>query len=160
MANLSFQLRQFMVQSTEEAREGAASTAIQPTSVGAALEASPVRVVGVATLEAFPGRPNYESIKDGDEAEEAWILTDASDKKDQRFQLVMVDGSEQKFATLRRCIGKKVAVEGVVWEAQTGHHHTAHLITVNTVQEMTNTPQPPTAAASVSVSPLSGIVGH
>jgi len=73
MANLSFQLRQFMVQSTEEAREGAASTAIQPTSVGAAREASPVRVVGVATLEVFPGRPNYESIKDDDEAEEAWI---------------------------------------------------------------------------------------
>jgi hypothetical protein len=100
-----------------------------------ASEEKPVRVVGIVSLEVFSGRPNYESVKDGDEAEQAWILTVANAEKKERFQLVVIDGAEQKFATLRQCVGKQVVVEGSVWEAYTGHHHTPLLISVRTIKE-------------------------
>lgn len=141
-------------------RQGAASPAALPPSASESAEARPIRVAGMLSIEIFPGRPNYESIKDGDEAEEAWILTTSNGEKKQRFQLVVIDDAEQKFATLRRCVGKKVTVEGIEWEAQTGHHHTARLITVSIVREMASTPQPPTAATGTSVSPLSDVAGH
>jgi hypothetical protein len=104
----------------------------------------PIRVVGVVSFVVFPGRPNYESIAGGDEAEQAWILTTAKEKKEERFQLVVADGSEQKFAALRRFVGKKVEIEGSIWEAHTGHHHTAQLITVQSIQEWPNQPSEPT----------------
>jgi len=95
----------------------------------------PIRAVGKIGLEVFPGRPNFESIKEGDEPEQAWILTVESAKKKEEFQLVVLDSFEQKFAILRKCLGKKVVVEGSVWEACSPHHHTAFLITVKTIKE-------------------------
>ena len=104
-------------------------------TASAQLDEKPIRAVGVISLEVFPGRPNYESIEDGDEVEKGWILTVTSEGKKERFQLVVIDGSEQTFSTLRRCTGKRVAVEGSVWEAHTGHHHTPFLISIKNVQE-------------------------
>jgi hypothetical protein len=92
----------------------------------------PISAIGTIGLEIFPGRPNYESIQDGDAPEGAWILT-TRDKK--RFQLVVLNNADEKFATLRRSIGKKVRVEGTVWEAISGHHHTPFLITVVSIKE-------------------------
>jgi len=113
----------------------------------AQLDERPIRAVGIVSLEVFPGRPNYESIKEGDEPEKEWILTVASEERNERFQLVVIDGREQKDSMLRRCIGKKVAVEGSIWEAHTGHHHTPFLITVRTIQEEPNQSPHPTRAS-------------
>jgi hypothetical protein len=33
-----------------------------------------VRLSGVLVRETYPGRPNYESIKKGDETETIWVL--------------------------------------------------------------------------------------
>jgi hypothetical protein len=95
-------------------------------------EARPVRLSGVLSLRIFPGRPNYESVEKGDEAEEAWILTVAKEKKEE-FQLVVLDAFQAKFAAFHRSLGKKIAVEGLMWEGHTGHHHTPFLITVRVV---------------------------
>ena len=97
-----------------------------------------IRAAGLISLEVFPGRPNFESIKDGDEPEKAWILTVARPEKPERFHLVVLDGQEQKFAILRKSVGRKVVVEGSVWEACSPHHHTAFLITVKTIKEEPN----------------------
>jgi hypothetical protein len=94
---------------------------------------TPIRIAGVVSLEVFPGRPNYESIKNGDEAEKVWVLTTAKGGTKERFQLVVINGPEPKLATLRQSIGKRVEVEGVAWEAFSGHHHTARLLTVRSV---------------------------
>lgn len=92
----------------------------------------PIRASGVVSLEEFAGPPNYESIKDGDALEKAWILTTS---KNERFHLVVLEGEKMKFATLNRCVGKPVRVEGTVWPAETGHHRTPFLITVRLIEE-------------------------
>jgi hypothetical protein len=108
----------------------------------AQFDGKPIRAIGVVSVEVFPGRPNYGSIKEGDVREEAWILTTS---KRERFHLVVVTDSKPKFAMLRRCLGKSVRVDGTVWEAHTGHHRTPFLITVRSIVEQPNkAPEPPT----------------
>jgi hypothetical protein len=68
-----------------------------------------------------------------------------TEKKKEEFQLVVLDHSEAKFAALRRSIGKKIGIEGLKWEAQTGHHHTPFLITVRAIEEKPNQTLQPTA---------------
>src|SRR5829696_4281477 len=63
---------------------------ISANSAGDCLPYEPVSVklTGKTFLKVFPGRPNYESIKEGDEPEPAWLLHLAkpicvrADKKD------------------------------------------------------------------------------
>lgn len=106
-------------------------------------EEAPFHAAGMVSLEVFPGRPNYDSIKGGDEPEKAWILTVTDNDKKERYQLVIVDNPTQKYTTLNRCIGKIIEVKGVVWEGHTGHHHTPFLITVHSIQEEPDQPHPP-----------------
>ncbi len=115
-----------------------------------ARDEKPIQVSGVLSLEVFPGRPNYERIKDGDEPEKAWILTVAGEKNE-KFQLVVDDGSEQKFAMLRRCSGKKISVTGFLWEADNGHHHTPFLIIIRSIKDEPNQPSQTTRAFGPSV---------
>lgn len=98
-------------------------------------EERPLSASGFVSLEVFPGPPNYKSIKNGDSREKAWILTTASMG---RFHLVILDDKNEKFETLRRCLGKMVRVKGVAWEAHTGHHRTPFLITVHSIEAETN----------------------
>jgi hypothetical protein len=94
------------------------------------LELDAVSVSGTLEIEAFPGRPTYESIQAGDEVESEWILVTPAEK----FQLVVVGNNSQKTdRELSRCVGQNVTVRGIVWEAETGHHHTDRLITVKTI---------------------------
>jgi hypothetical protein len=95
----------------------------------------PIRACGTVTLEEFAGPPNYESIKDGDALEKAWILTTSTKE---RFHLVVLEDEEKKFATLRRCVGKRVRIDVTVWPAETGHHRTPFLITVFSIEEEPN----------------------
>lgn len=122
-------------------------------------EEKSIRVVGVVSREVFPGRPNYESIANGDEPEHTWILTVAKDKK-KRFQLVVADRSGLKFATLRQCIGKEVEIEGLIWEAHTGHHHTPFLITVRSIQEQPNKAVEPTAMTPPPAATIPAPLAH
>lgn len=109
---------------------------VVPTSDAMAqFEERPLSASGFVSLEVFPGPPNYKCIKNGDSREKAWILTTASMG---RFHLVILDDRNEKFETLRRCLGKMVRVKGVAWEAHTGHHRTPFLITVHSIEAETN----------------------
>lgn len=108
-----------------------------------ASEEKAICVVGIVSLEAFPGRPNYESIRDGDEAEKVWILTVAHVEKKERFQLIVLNGPEQKVVPLRQFVGRQVVVEGSIWEAHSGHHHTPLLISVRKIKEASNSDASP-----------------
>ena len=107
-------------------------------------EEKPIQISGIVSVEIFPGPPNYESIKDGDQAERVFILSTKSEKKFERLQLVVLEDFEAKFKILNQNIGKKIEVQGSIWEANTGHHHTAFLITVKTLKttEPNQSPEP------------------
>ena len=107
-------------------------------------------LTGKIVRKTFPGRPNYESIKEGDEPETYWILVSAeplclNGKKDKngkqlynpesnvyQVQLVFM-GNE--YRTYRNLVGKNVIVRGSLFSMQTGHHHTNVLIAVKELRE-------------------------
>jgi hypothetical protein len=97
-----------------------------------------VRAVGVLSVEVFPGRPNYESIKNGDAADTEWILTVAVDNQKEKFQLEIDYQARDLIATLRRAVGKKLIVDGVIWQANLGTEHTPFIIRVKTIKEEPN----------------------
>lgn len=93
----------------------------------------PIRCVGVVQLQDFPGAPNYEKIAAGDEFERVWVLTAEVDGKLQDYQLVLLEGAAAFRSALRKSVGKKVVIEGFMWQAHNGHHHTPFLITVKSI---------------------------
>ena len=106
-----------------------------------------VSLEGKVWRETFPGRPNYESIEDGDEPETVWILTLDSPRcvlgvsvEDNslfeigqlfRFQLVLTPSQyKQHLATLEH----RAEIKGQLFQAVSGHHHTKALIDVKKVK--------------------------
>ena len=93
-----------------------------------------VALSGTLHRATFPGRPNFESIADGDEAETGFYLTlaqpictrdDGSPEheahKDVReIQLVL---TPEQYATLRPQLGQQVQLRGQMFSSFTGHHH-------------------------------------
>jgi hypothetical protein len=102
-----------------------------------------VQLTGRIAWRVFPGPPNYESIRNGDTPEEAWILHLAkpicvrADKKDEDnvaednvtdLQLVL---RGNQFRQLRGLLRKgPVTLTGTLFHSFTGHHHTAVLMDV------------------------------
>jgi len=103
-----------------------------------------INVVGTVARVTFAGPPNYESIADGDKPETYWILTTsqsivicavgaeksggtATNAGQQRLQLVLDDKQYKLYGSL---LNQRVSLTGKVWSAQTGHHHTGVLVTV------------------------------
>jgi hypothetical protein len=104
-------------------------------------------LTGKIIRETFPGTPNYESIKAGDEPETYWLLildrafcvnakTDDSlypaEKDIKKIQLVFMGNEYQKYENL---VGKNVIVRGQLFPMQTGHHHSNVLITVKEIRK-------------------------
>jgi hypothetical protein len=104
-------------------------------------------LTGKTFLKVFPGRPNYESLKEGDEPEPAWLLhlrkpiCIKADKKD--GENIAIDDVSvihlvlrgKQFSQLRR-LRKKGAVRftGELFHAITGHHHADVLMRVTHMQ--------------------------
>ncbi len=102
-----------------------------------------ITVQGFLSRETFPGLPNYESVKNGDQPETCWILTmdepicargESYENGDlylsdetQRLQLVMEGDQYKEFKAM---VGKRVKVSGEVFIGHTGHHHTAVLLDI------------------------------
>lgn len=98
---------------------------------------------GRLQLVYFPGPPNYESVKDGDQREGVYIL-----ELDEPFDIATAEASKKPLndsegwgknvrriqlisdGTLGRRVGKKVTVMGRLSEAIFGHHHTDVLMEV------------------------------
>ena len=105
-------------------------------------EPDTVRLTGVLEKHTYPGRPNYESTKAGDEAETGYYLAlaesictiggGASRENEphdgvRRVQLVIRSGVS---AELSARVGRRVTLRGTLFSSFTGHHRTPILITV------------------------------
>jgi Domain of unknown function (DUF4431) len=103
-----------------------------------------VSLAGTLRSQIFAGPPNYESIRRGDRKETALILSftkpactngDAyfdAETNIREMQLVVVREADWK--TVRRLIGKRAIVTGTRFHANTGHHRTKVLITLNNIR--------------------------
>jgi hypothetical protein len=99
-------------------------------------EPASVTLTGKVFLKVFPGRPNYETIKEGDEPEPAWlprlakstcVKPDAKDEfneAENNVSLIQLALRGKQFSRLRM-LRRKGAVRftGTLFHAQTGHHH-------------------------------------
>lgn len=101
-----------------------------------------VSLRGKVKRVTFPGRPNYESIKNGDEPERYWVLflpkpicVQGNEKDDpdsetekgvKEIQLII-----KNYDRYRHLLGKTVSVSGSLMHAITGHHHTSVLLQVD-----------------------------
>ena len=105
-----------------------------------------VKLSGVIEQQAFPGRPNYESIKNGDEPETCWILKlkksvcvvaansnqlNETEYSVGRMQLVL---QPEQYKEYNKLIGHKVIVIGTLFQSFTGHHHTKVLLRTNEIK--------------------------
>ena len=108
-------------------------------------EPNVVTLKGTVYAKDFPGPPNYESIRRGDERMRYWILrlkkpicVEGDDFDNARIanvrelQLVFRDASF--YSRYRRYVQRRVPIRvvGSLFHQQTGHHVTKILITVET----------------------------
>jgi hypothetical protein len=98
-------------------------------------------LTGKIIRKTFAGRPNFESVKKGDEPETYWIIRLArpvcvgggggepdTDRNVLQMQLVFRDGHEYRH--YRRLLGTRVVASGTLFHGESGHHHTNILLTV------------------------------
>lgn len=105
-----------------------------------------VTLQGTLIQQTLPGPPNYESIKDGDEAVTYDYL-----KLDQPFecdvtgkgesvplvQLILMHKNKLNYADLAPSLGKDVILTGKTMYAQTGHHFTSVLLIIEDAKDVT-----------------------
>jgi hypothetical protein len=102
-------------------------------------EPTVVTLKGVIERKTFAGRPNYESIKDGDEPETYWILhinkpicvdangggsDDPDNQPETGVSRLQLNLDEKQYAQYKDLVGKQVSVTGKLAHGFTGHHHT------------------------------------
>ena len=105
-----------------------------------------VELQGTVKRVVFPGPPNYESVKKGDEPEPYWVLfllteicvqgdpkdefNSETEKHVKSLQLMDVDYKKD-----RSLLGKSVIVKGTLMHSYTGHHHTPALVQVKSIEK-------------------------
>jgi hypothetical protein len=104
-----------------------------------------VRISGVIVRETHPGRPNYESIANGDEPETIWVLKlkkaicvlasdDINVEADNEKEIQLVLEAEQ-YRRYRRLLGQRVIVLGKLFHSHTGHHHKTLLLKTDEIRK-------------------------
>lgn len=114
-------------------------------------EPSVVELTGKLKLETFPGAPNYESIKSGDEVETHYYLSleekidvikNINDKvtsiNDETVTnvnvLQLVVGNDSHWGLLKKAgVGHSVKIKGTLFKRHTGHHHSRVLLEVKNI---------------------------
>ena len=105
-----------------------------------------VRLTGFVISRTYPGPPEYESIRKGDEPETYWLLALSKpvcvneDKPNfnpayrnlRKMQLVF--DTERAYKTYRRLLGKRVVATGTLYAGFNAHHKTRVLLIVNTLE--------------------------
>jgi Domain of unknown function (DUF4431) len=123
---------------------GAQNVAANPSDTAACLrvDVDTVSLSGTIEVDTFPGRPNYESIADGDEAEAYFFLvlpapfcvrpdSTAPDRQPiDGGNVVQLFLDQRGFDRLRPSLTRHIALRGLLWEGFSGHHHTPYLLTV------------------------------
>jgi uncharacterized protein DUF4431 len=100
---------------------------------------------GRLSRHIFPGPPNYEDVRRGDEPETTYILTlpapiciddgGESADPDRRFDRVhLYTVNEAVWPRLRAGVGQQVRVQGRGFAEQTGHHHAPLVVDVSTIR--------------------------
>ncbi len=104
-----------------------------------------VTLSGILRSQTFPGPPNYESIKRGDQKERAIIIRlgapictrggsdifNVAENNIRDVQLVLNETSHWK--VVERRIKKRVTVRGSIFHSHTGHHKTKVLLEVTQI---------------------------
>lgn len=95
-----------------------------------------VTLRGRLSRKIFAGPPNYESVKKGDAPETYWILhltrpiCVSGEEPEKNVSDIQLFLSEEQYAQHKDLLGKRVVVNGKLWHASTGHHHTSVLLNV------------------------------
>jgi hypothetical protein len=105
-------------------------------------------VTGTIERQTFPGRPGYDSIKDGDEIETGLYLrlsspidviaaknaTDHNSSSENGVEILQLAwNSGFKDMDFSNRVGKKITIQGSLFHAFTAHHHARVLILVEKV---------------------------
>ncbi|MBI5019940.1 MAG: DUF4431 domain-containing protein [Ignavibacteriales bacterium] len=110
-------------------------------------EPAVVTLTGVIERQIFPGRPNYKSIKNGDEPETCWILklqrsvcvaasdTDQVNETEYNVKRMHLVLQQHQYKSYHKLLGRKVIVTGTLFHSITGHHHTRVLLTTKEIKE-------------------------
>ena len=112
-------------------------------------EPSAVELHGTIIRETFPGPPNYASIRGGDKPEEYWFVVlsdpicvdqdkaepDLNPAQKDIHKIQLVFRSADIYKTQKDLVGKRVVAKGMLFGANTGHHHTPVLLTVSTLSK-------------------------
>ena len=111
-------------------------------------EPAVVNLSGAFKRRTFPGRPNYESVKKGDEPETVWILQlnkpvcvegDANiweyarEENISEMQLILTAAQYKRYKRLHK---KLVLVGGKLLPQTTGHHHTKIMLEAAEIKEL------------------------
>ena len=114
-------------------------------------EPSIVELSGKLKRETFPGHPNYESIKSGDEIETHYYLSldqkidvikNTNDKSPRINDesvlnvkvLQLVISNDSDWAKLKKVgVGASVKIKGTLFKRHTGHHHSRVLFEVQNI---------------------------
>ncbi len=117
-----------------------------PAQKCVAYEPDTVSLTGTIKRHTFPGPPNFESVAKGDQPKQVWVLRltrpicvsasgdQGEEKNVSDLQLVFTD-AEKEYPRYRPFVGRRVTVNGTLFHAQTGHHHTTVLLTVNGISK-------------------------
>ncbi len=113
-------------------------------------EPEKVKLVGTLEQQTFPGLPNYENIKTGDEVEKGWYLRldrpidvvaskkdvdpNAGTEKDVKV-MHLTFNPDASGADVMKKVGKKVILGGHLIHRISGHQHSRVLMWVDEVRE-------------------------
>ena len=107
-----------------------------------------VQLTGRIVIKTFPGRPNYESIAQGDEPEKPWLLRLSKPicmkaDKDDEFNVAEARVSEihlvlhqEQYRKLRTIMKKGlVTLSGTLFHSFNAHHHARVLMRVTAIKD-------------------------
>lgn len=105
-----------------------------------------VTLSGKLERKTFPGRPNFESIANGDEPETGFYLVPSSPicaigipgssnpDTQTNVQLIQLILDQSGYTKLQPLIGKNIRLHGSLQSWVTGHHHTPLLLAFKNIE--------------------------
>ncbi|MCZ0926345.1 DUF4431 domain-containing protein [Halomonas janggokensis] len=125
-----------------------AGAALAEGNGGCLVDGESAELTGKIWRETFPGPPNYESVESGDQPVTYWILTtdqpycgkaynmESGDtyrlpNELTRFQLVL---DSDQYTDNQSLVFENATVTGSMFSGHTGHHNTAMLIDVESIE--------------------------